>query len=167
MRDKLAPQHAEHASQSTRGDSLDLTIVERGAVEPHVGHASGSQRSASVIGLGISLSSGSAIINFWKLRTGDLAVLGPHLRSWLPPNLAYAHVEPPSTRMTWPVTNDDISEARKTAASATSVGRASRLNAVRSTMSAPALRSISPAMSVSVSPGAIALTRMPWAPSSA
>src|SRR5580704_388426 len=74
--------------------------------------------------------------------------------------------EPPSTAMTSPVIQRDASEARNSMTEATSSGWPMRLSdCIPITVALPASVLVKFDMSVSITPGATALTRMPRGPS--
>jgi hypothetical protein len=104
------------------------------------------------------------LLNAWGTALGDKGGDGT-LRAALPRPQS---LEPPSTRMTSPVIQPASSEARNATTGAMSSGWARRFSACKpSATSRPASVLVKLDMSVSTTPGATALTRMPRAPSSA
>src|SRR6266852_250077 len=80
--------------------------------------------------------------------------------------LAAQSFEPPSTAMTSPVIQRDASEARNSTTEATSSGWPMRLSdCIPITVARPASVLVKFDMSVSITPGATGLTRMPRGPS--
>src|ERR1700704_3883930 len=86
-------------------------------------------------------------------------------RSWILRTMQPQSLEPPSTWTVWPVIQRASSEARKATTGAMSSGWATRFSAcMASVTSRPASVLMKFDMSVSTTPGATALTRMPRGP---
>src|SRR6202030_3144752 len=101
-----------------------------------------------------------------RRRDGD-RMIRPRNLDWLAVHAVKAmrsqSLEPPSTWMVSPVIQRASSEAKKATAGATSSGWATRFSAcIPSVPSRPASVLVKFDMSVSTTPGATALTRMPW-----
>src|ERR1700761_8927509 len=107
---------------------------------------------------------GDGMIRAWNL---DLFALLQSYRHWVfLPSVASQSFEPPSTGMLAPVIQRAASETTKATTSATSSGLPSRFNAcIASAVSRPVSVLVKFDMSVSMTPGAMALTRIPLGPS--